>query len=239
MSDLFEVPVRRSKRPRRRGRAVCEDGAVKLGALVWPQYTDWQSLRETGELVDRLGYDSLWTWDHLYPIVGDPDGPDVRGLPDAGRLGRAHRERAARADGRREHVPEPRAGREDDHHARPHERRPDEPRDRRRLVRDRAHRVRDRVRLGLRRAARLVRRGGRADAGDASGRPGVSARPLLPGEGRAEQPAARPGAPADHDRRQRRAEDAAHGGQVRRRLEHRRRPRTGQAQGLGAPPLVR
>jgi F420-dependent oxidoreductase-like protein len=52
---------------------------VKLGALVWNQYTDWQSLRETGELVDRVGYDSLWTWDHLYPIVGDPSGPMFEG----------------------------------------------------------------------------------------------------------------------------------------------------------------
>jgi F420-dependent oxidoreductase-like protein len=52
---------------------------VKLGALVWPQYTDWQSLVETGALVDRLGYDSLWTWDHLYPIVGDPHGPIFEG----------------------------------------------------------------------------------------------------------------------------------------------------------------
>jgi F420-dependent oxidoreductase-like protein len=52
---------------------------VKLGALVWPQYTDWESLQETGALVDRLGYDSLWTWDHLYPIVGDPHGPMFEG----------------------------------------------------------------------------------------------------------------------------------------------------------------
>jgi F420-dependent oxidoreductase-like protein len=52
---------------------------VKLGALVWPQYTDWESLRDTGALVDRLGYDSLWTWDHLYPIVGDPEGPIFEG----------------------------------------------------------------------------------------------------------------------------------------------------------------
>jgi alkanesulfonate monooxygenase SsuD/methylene tetrahydromethanopterin reductase-like flavin-dependent oxidoreductase (luciferase family) len=52
---------------------------VKLGALVWPQYTDWNSLRDTGALVDRLAYDSLWTWDHLYPIVGDPDGPMFEG----------------------------------------------------------------------------------------------------------------------------------------------------------------
>jgi F420-dependent oxidoreductase-like protein len=30
-------------------------------------------------LVDELGYDSLWTWDHLYPIVGDPHGPMFEG----------------------------------------------------------------------------------------------------------------------------------------------------------------
>jgi alkanesulfonate monooxygenase SsuD/methylene tetrahydromethanopterin reductase-like flavin-dependent oxidoreductase (luciferase family) len=53
---------------------------VKLGALVWPQCTDWQSLQETGALVDRLGYDSLWTWDHVYPIVGDPEGPIFEGF---------------------------------------------------------------------------------------------------------------------------------------------------------------
>jgi alkanesulfonate monooxygenase SsuD/methylene tetrahydromethanopterin reductase-like flavin-dependent oxidoreductase (luciferase family) len=52
---------------------------VKLGALVWPQYTDWESLRDTGALVDRLGYDSLWTWDHLYPIQGDWRGPIFEG----------------------------------------------------------------------------------------------------------------------------------------------------------------
>ena len=53
---------------------------MKLGALVWPQYTDWQSLQQTGALVDRLGYDSLWTWDHVYPIVGDPEGPIFEGF---------------------------------------------------------------------------------------------------------------------------------------------------------------
>ena len=70
-----------------------------------------------------------------------PGGADLRGLPDARRLGRAHREDDARADGRRQHVPQPGARREDDHHARPHERRPDVAGDRRRLVRDRAHRA--------------------------------------------------------------------------------------------------
>ena len=52
---------------------------MKLGALVWPQYTDWASLVETGAAVDRAGFDTLWTWDHLYPIIGDPDGPMFEG----------------------------------------------------------------------------------------------------------------------------------------------------------------
>lgn len=55
------------------------DREVKLGVLVWPQYTDWPSLRDAGAAVDRLGLDSLWTWDHLYPIVGSPEGPEFEG----------------------------------------------------------------------------------------------------------------------------------------------------------------
>jgi alkanesulfonate monooxygenase SsuD/methylene tetrahydromethanopterin reductase-like flavin-dependent oxidoreductase (luciferase family) len=53
--------------------------SVKVGALCWNQYTDWPSLLEGGIRADRLGYDSLWTWDHLYPIVGDSHGPNYEG----------------------------------------------------------------------------------------------------------------------------------------------------------------
>jgi alkanesulfonate monooxygenase SsuD/methylene tetrahydromethanopterin reductase-like flavin-dependent oxidoreductase (luciferase family) len=55
------------------------NGRVKFGCLPWPQYTDWPTLRETGALVDRMGFDSLWTWDHLYPIVGSHEGPIFEG----------------------------------------------------------------------------------------------------------------------------------------------------------------
>jgi F420-dependent oxidoreductase-like protein len=48
---------------------------VRLGALCWNQYTDWPSLLAAGVRAETLGYDSLWTWDHLYPIVGSSDGP--------------------------------------------------------------------------------------------------------------------------------------------------------------------
>jgi alkanesulfonate monooxygenase SsuD/methylene tetrahydromethanopterin reductase-like flavin-dependent oxidoreductase (luciferase family) len=52
---------------------------VKLGALCWNQYTDWNALLVAGQRADRLGYDTLWTWDHLYPIVGSADGPILEG----------------------------------------------------------------------------------------------------------------------------------------------------------------
>jgi alkanesulfonate monooxygenase SsuD/methylene tetrahydromethanopterin reductase-like flavin-dependent oxidoreductase (luciferase family) len=48
---------------------------LRLGALCWNQYTDWPSLLAAGQRADRLGYDTLWTWDHLYPIVGSSRGP--------------------------------------------------------------------------------------------------------------------------------------------------------------------
>jgi F420-dependent oxidoreductase-like protein len=48
---------------------------VRLGALCWNQYTDWPSLLAAGLRAEALGYESLWTWDHLYPIVGSSDGP--------------------------------------------------------------------------------------------------------------------------------------------------------------------
>jgi len=52
---------------------------IRLGALCWGQYTDWPSLLEAGIRADRLGFYSLWTWDHLYPIVGSADGPIFEG----------------------------------------------------------------------------------------------------------------------------------------------------------------
>lgn len=48
---------------------------VRLGALCWNQYTTWPEFLEAGVRADGLGYDTLWTWDHLYPIVGSHEGP--------------------------------------------------------------------------------------------------------------------------------------------------------------------
>jgi len=48
---------------------------VRLSILAWNQYTNWPSLQRVGATVEHLGFDGLWSWDHLYPINGSPDGP--------------------------------------------------------------------------------------------------------------------------------------------------------------------
>jgi len=52
---------------------------VRLGVLLWSQATDWPSFERAAVRVDELGYDSLWTWDHLYAIFGDPYQPIFEG----------------------------------------------------------------------------------------------------------------------------------------------------------------
>ena len=52
---------------------------IKLGMLAWNQYTTWPAMRAAGVRAEELGYDDLWTWDHLYPIVGSDQGPILEG----------------------------------------------------------------------------------------------------------------------------------------------------------------
>jgi alkanesulfonate monooxygenase SsuD/methylene tetrahydromethanopterin reductase-like flavin-dependent oxidoreductase (luciferase family) len=45
---------------------------LKAGILLWNQATSWADQLSAARLVDQLGYDHLWSWDHLYAIFGDP-----------------------------------------------------------------------------------------------------------------------------------------------------------------------
>jgi alkanesulfonate monooxygenase SsuD/methylene tetrahydromethanopterin reductase-like flavin-dependent oxidoreductase (luciferase family) len=53
--------------------------AVDLGILLWSQATDWPGFERGARRVEELGYESLWTWDHLYAIFGDPYQPIFEG----------------------------------------------------------------------------------------------------------------------------------------------------------------
>ena len=44
----------------------------KVGVQLHPQATELSKLREAWEAADALGVDSIWTWDHFYPLYGDP-----------------------------------------------------------------------------------------------------------------------------------------------------------------------
>lgn len=52
---------------------------LKAGILLWSQGGTWPEMLDAAKRVDRLGYDHLWTWDHLYAIFGDPYQPIVEG----------------------------------------------------------------------------------------------------------------------------------------------------------------
>ncbi len=52
---------------------------LKLGILPWSQATSWSDLLAYVKRADSLGYDHLWTWDHLYAIFGDPYQPIFEG----------------------------------------------------------------------------------------------------------------------------------------------------------------
>jgi len=52
---------------------------IRLGINLWSQAASWPDILAAAQAADRLGYDHLWTWDHLLPIFGDPDQPIVEG----------------------------------------------------------------------------------------------------------------------------------------------------------------
>jgi probable F420-dependent oxidoreductase len=49
--------------------------AIKVGVDLPPQHTTFDEYRDAWLAADRLGVDSLWVWDHFFPLSGDPDGP--------------------------------------------------------------------------------------------------------------------------------------------------------------------
>ena len=52
---------------------------LKLGIALWSQASDWPSFLAAAQAAERLGYDHVWTWDHIQAIFGDPDQPIFEG----------------------------------------------------------------------------------------------------------------------------------------------------------------
>ncbi len=48
---------------------------LSFGIALWPQQTPWPPFLHAARRVDRLRYDTLWTWDHLYADTGSHRQP--------------------------------------------------------------------------------------------------------------------------------------------------------------------
>lgn len=51
----------------------------KVGVQLHPQHCTIDELRAAWRAADAMGVDSIWTWDHFYPLYGAKDGPHFEG----------------------------------------------------------------------------------------------------------------------------------------------------------------
>ena len=52
---------------------------IELGIALWSQSATWPEYLEAARRADRLGFDHIWTWDHLLAIFGDAYQPIFEG----------------------------------------------------------------------------------------------------------------------------------------------------------------
>ena len=51
----------------------------RVGVQLHPQHCSIDELRAAWERADAMGVDSIWTWDHFFPLYGPPDGTHFEG----------------------------------------------------------------------------------------------------------------------------------------------------------------
>jgi probable F420-dependent oxidoreductase len=52
---------------------------IRLGVSLHPQHTTYAAFRDAVQRLEALGVDAIWTWDHFFPVYGDPNGPHFEG----------------------------------------------------------------------------------------------------------------------------------------------------------------
>ncbi|MFN8051988.1 MAG: LLM class F420-dependent oxidoreductase [Acidimicrobiales bacterium] len=55
------------------------DRRFKVGVQLHPQHCTMEQLRDAWTTADELRLDSIWTWDHFYPLYGEPYGDHFEG----------------------------------------------------------------------------------------------------------------------------------------------------------------
>ncbi len=52
---------------------------IRVGVQLQPQHTTYPAYAEAVRRVESLGVDSIWTWDHFFPLSGDANGDHFEG----------------------------------------------------------------------------------------------------------------------------------------------------------------
>ena len=52
---------------------------IRVGVQIQPQHASFADMRRAWREADELGVDSIYTWDHFYPLYGEPDGMHFEG----------------------------------------------------------------------------------------------------------------------------------------------------------------
>ena len=53
--------------------------AIRVGVQLHPQHTTWASYAAAVRRFEDLGVDTIWNWDHFFPLYGDPNGAHFEG----------------------------------------------------------------------------------------------------------------------------------------------------------------
>lgn len=62
---------------------------VRFGIQTSQQNVEWSSMLDLWRKAESWGYDSLWNFDHFFPIFVDPNGPCLEGWTTLAALGQA------------------------------------------------------------------------------------------------------------------------------------------------------
>jgi probable F420-dependent oxidoreductase len=51
-----------------------EKMSIRVGASILPQHAEYRQMRDAWVRAEEIGVDTLFTWDHFFPLRGDPNG---------------------------------------------------------------------------------------------------------------------------------------------------------------------
>ncbi|MBA2515210.1 MAG: LLM class F420-dependent oxidoreductase [Solirubrobacterales bacterium] len=59
---------------------------LRVGVQIQPQHSDFDGTRRAWREAEEIGVDTIFTWDHFFPLYGDPDGRHYEALTTLGAM---------------------------------------------------------------------------------------------------------------------------------------------------------